>query len=224
MTHILRTSFHQNPNVGLYGFANDKFCLLGTNVPHAIAAEIKEVLQVPTHTISIASTSLTGALIAGNNKCILVPNIIFDSELKHLDKLGINYKLLETEFTALGNNIVANDHAALISPDLEPLKNEIKEALQIEHIGIMEIDDLKVIGALVVLNDKGCYLSAHATEEDAQHIHKLFNIPVTRGTVNLGSPYVSAGIIVNKHGLVIGERTGGPEAVAIDEALGFLKK
>jgi len=224
MTHLLRTAFHQNSNVGLYGFANDKFCLLGTNVVHTIVQEIKDVLQVPTHTISIASTSLVGALVAGNNKCILVPNIIFDSELKQLDKLKIPYKVLETEFTALGNNIVATDHAALISPDLEPLKDEIKKALQVEHIRTMEIDDLKVIGALVVLNDKGCLLSAHATEQDAAHVQKLFNVPVTRGTVNLGSPYVSSGIIVNKHGLVMGERTGGPEAVAIDEALGFLKK
>ena len=32
MAHIFETSFDGNPNIGLYMFANDKFCLVGASV------------------------------------------------------------------------------------------------------------------------------------------------------------------------------------------------
>jgi len=220
--HLLQTSFHQDSNVGLHGFANDKFCLLAVHTQHEYAAKVEKVLNVPVHLLNICGTSLIGAFVAGNNKCILLPHIIFDSELHKLDQLCIPYHILKTDYTALGNNMIANDHACLISPDLAPCQGEIKEALQIEHIKVMGIDDVSVIGSLLALNSKGCLLSAFATEEDAQFVEKFFGVPVTRGTVNLGSPYIHSGVLVNSHGLVIGGRTGGPEAVAIDEALGFL--
>ncbi|MBI4153111.1 translation initiation factor IF-6 [Candidatus Woesearchaeota archaeon] len=220
--HLLQTSFHQDPNVGLHGFANDKFCLLASHTPHEHAQKVEKVLNVPVHLLNICGTSLIGAFVAGNNKCILLPTIVFDSELHALKKLNITYHVLNTDYTALGNNMIANDHACLISPYLAPCQDEIREALQVENIKVMEIDYVPVIGSLLALNSKGCLLSAFASEEDAQFVEKFFGVPVTRGTVNLGSPYVRSGIIVNSHGLVIGGRTGGPEAVAIDEALGFL--
>lgn len=223
MSHLLQTSFHQDPNVGLHGFANDKFCLLASHTPHEHVKNVEKVLNVPVHLLNICGTSLVGAFIAGNNKCILLPQIVFDSELHKLDNLNIPYHILKTDYTALGNNMIANDNACLISRDLAPFQEEIKTALQIEKIKVMEIDDVPTVGSLLSLNDKGCLLSAFATEEDAQFVEKFFGVPVTRGTVNLGSPYVHSGIIVNSHGFVFGGRTGGPEAVAIDEALGFLR-
>ena len=96
--------------------------------------------------------------------------------------------------------------------------------MQVEHIKAIEIDESPVLGALAVLNDKGCLLSARASESDAEFIESFFGVRVTRGTVNLGSPYVSAGIITNSHGFVIGEKSGGPEMIAIDEALGFIQQ
>ncbi len=221
--HLLQTSFNQDPNVGLHGFANDQFCLLPAHTSDDTARKVEKVLNVPVHLLNMCGTSLLGAFIAGNNKCILLPHIAFDAELHKLDKLNIPYKILTTDYTALGNNMIANDHACLISEDLEPWKDEIKKALQVEKITVMHIDDAPTTGSLLALNNKGCLLSAFATEEDAQFVEKFFGVPVTRGTVNLGSPYIRSGIITNGHGFVFGGRTGGPEAVAIDEALGFLK-
>ena len=31
--HVIVTNFNSNPNVGLYGYATDKYCLIGTEVP-----------------------------------------------------------------------------------------------------------------------------------------------------------------------------------------------
>jgi translation initiation factor 6 (eIF-6) len=41
-------------------------------------------------------------------------------------------------------------------------------------------------------------------------------------TINLGTPYLHAGIACNKFGFIIGDASGGPEIVHIEEALGYL--
>ena len=65
------------------------------------------------------------------------------------------FKTIITDHTALGNNIVANDQAALISPDLEPHLEEIKKALKVKKIQTFTINKLITIGALIVLNKNG---------------------------------------------------------------------
>jgi len=224
MSHLYRTSFHQNPNIGLYGFANNQVCLLGNDATATQVDEIHKALKVPVHKLSLYHSSLIGAFVAGNNKCILIPSIIDDDEIAILNKLGIKHHILNTDFNALGNNMIANDHACIISPVLEPWKDEIKVALGVKHIEINPIENIPTIGSLAALNDKGCLLSAFATPEQAAWVQELLEVPVTRGTINLGSPFVGAGIITNTHGFIFGERTGGPEAVAADEALGFLRQ
>jgi translation initiation factor 6 (eIF-6) len=65
--HVLMTDINGNPNIGLYGFCNDNFCLLGNEVPEKKFKEIEDVLKVKCHRISIAGTSLIGVFVAGNN-------------------------------------------------------------------------------------------------------------------------------------------------------------
>lgn len=221
--HLIKASFHQNPNIGLYSFANDKFCLLPRIISEPLQKEMESVFHVPSHTMNICGTSMLGVFIAGNNHSLLLPKILFDSERAVFDKLKIPYTILNTDNTALGNNITANGHACLIHPDLEPYKAEIKKALKVEKIKTATIAGIPTVGSLIVLNDKGCLLSAHASDEEAAEISSFFNLPVTRGTVNLGSPFVRSGVTSNSHGFAFGSKTGGPEAVQIDEALGFLK-
>jgi translation initiation factor 6 len=223
MTHLYQTAFQQNPNVGLSAFANDNICILAPTATKEQAKQVEKVLQTPILQTSICGTSLAGVFIAGNNHCILLPKIILDEELDKIQNTGIPYHILETDNTALGNNIVATDDAALINKDLKPFMEEIKKHLKVKKIRTYEMADIPIIGALVTINKHGCLLSAAASESDEKFIKDFFGVPTTRGTVNLGSPYVKSGIVTNSNGFLLGNATGGPEAVAVDEALGFLK-
>lgn len=223
MTHLYITNFNQNPNVGLYSFANNKTCILGERISKKQIKKIKEVLQTDVIQTAIAGTSLAGVFMAGNDNNILVPSIMFESELKKVKK-KFNIHQLETKHTALGNNIVANNKACLISPSLKKQKKEIKEYLQVDKIKTFSIRGINTIGSLMVLNDKGCLVSEMATDKEIEKISKFFNVEATPGTVNLGSPYVSSGLTVNNHGFILGDKTGGPESTYIDEALGFIEK
>lgn len=221
--HLIKTAFYQNSNVGLYAYASNKYCLLSSMVPKKLEKDLQQVFKVPLVRTNLCGTALNGIFAAGNDNCLLLPHIALDNELVILEKNKINFKTILTDHTALGNNIVANDQAALISPDLEEHRSEIKKALKVQQVKTFTLAGIKTIGSLIVLNDKGLVVSKLASDRELSQLENYFKIKATKATVNLGNPYISAGIITNNHGFVFGQRTGGPEAVHLDEALGFLK-
>ncbi|MEA3430945.1 MAG: translation initiation factor IF-6 [Nanoarchaeota archaeon] len=222
MVHILQTAFHGNPNVGLYAFCNDKFCLIGKEVQEKTAKEIEKVLKVPVHRITIAGTSLIGVFVAGNNKRILLPEIVFEKELKVLDDLGIDYKIIKTKLTALGNNILCNDTGALANPDFSAeTKKRIREALEVS-LKPGTIADIETVGSVGITCKGRCLIHRDANLDDFEYIESLLNVKCYTGTVNLGNPYVKSGAFCNSNGFVISKMTGGPEVSNVDESLGFL--
>ncbi len=51
--HILITSVHGNPNIGLYGYCTDKYCIVGRDINKEKQAEIKKILRVPVNGLEI---------------------------------------------------------------------------------------------------------------------------------------------------------------------------
>lgn len=221
--HLLKTSFNSNPNVGLYGFATDKYCLLSPEVNKKLVEQIGKMLKVPIHQMNICGTSLLGAFLSGNSNSLLVPSIAFDSELEKLDKLKIPYTVIDTKHTALGNNILCNDNGCFLSTDFtKETVEEIQKALVVP-VERGRIADLRIVGACGVANNKGCLLHRDASQEDVDLIGSLLKVSCDTGTANLANPYVSSAIITNSNGFIIGGLSGGPEINHIDEVLGFLK-
>jgi translation initiation factor 6 len=73
------------------------------------------------------------------------------------------------------------------------------------------------------LAKKKSLMSNDFDREDQKLIEKTFDVVATPGSVNMGSPYVRAGIICNGNGFIVGSNSGGPEITNADEALGFLE-
>ena len=222
--HVLKTDINGNPNIGLYGFCTNDYCLLGMEVPDDKAEEFSQVLGVPVHKINIAGTSLLGVFLAGNSNKLLVPPICFDYELKKLDKLGINYEVIQSKTTCLGNTILCNDHGALVSQDFSAdQKKIIRQALNVP-LKPGTISGLDNVGSLASLNSTACIISRDVTEEEMEKISDLLKIPCVESSINMGSPYIKSGMLCNDKGFIVGDLCGGPEIVNIEEALGFLNK
>jgi translation initiation factor 6 len=220
--HVAQANVNGNPNVGLYLYANDNYCLAGIEVSESLSKIVEKVLKVPVYRVSICGTSFTGVFCAGNNSCLLLPNIVLDAELSVLKKLNIVFRVISTDLTALGNNILCNDAGALVNPDLSArAKKSIREALGVNLVP-GTIADLPTVGSLGVMNDKGCLL--HMDAEDTELAEDLFEVPCETGTVNKGNPYVRSAICANTNGFVISDDSGGPEVNWVDEVLGFLGK
>ena len=221
---LLKTNFNGNPNVGLYGYCTNSYCLVGMEVPETKLHHIGEVLKVPVHRITLCGTSLIGVFAAGNSNTLLLPEIVFDYELKKLDHLGIKYKVIHTHLTALGNNLLCNDKGCVASPEFnaETVK-AIGHALGVEA-KTGKIAGLDTVGSLAALNSRGCAAHRDITKTEKSQIHKLLGVKCHESTVNMGSPYIRSGLLCNDHGFVIGDWSGGPEIVNIEEELGYLQE
>jgi translation initiation factor 6 len=221
--HVLVTNYNSNPNVGLYGFATDKYCLLGTEVPEELIEEIREVLDVPIIRMNIAGTSLLGVFLNGNKNCLIVPKIAFENELKILEDHKIKYKLIETKITCLGNNIICNDKGCVVSNEYgEKEIKAFKDALKVDVVKT-EIAELNTLGSLAVHTKKGLLCHHEILEHEAELLKKVLKVEIFTGTVNMGVPFIGSGILCNNKGFIIGDMSGGPEIVNADEALGFMR-
>lgn len=223
--HILNTSFNGLYNIGLYGFANDKFALIGKEIPDDIACEMSKVLKVPIHKITIAGTSLVGVFVAGNNNKLLVPNIIFDDEKLALKEAGVDFEVFDTKLTCLGNNIIVGDDVAIISTEFSDAEEKrLAVSLGVKTLRI-NLNGMTSVGSLVVLNlsKKRALISNDLSRDDQKIIESTFSVESTPGSINMGSPYVRSGIICNDNGFIVGSDSGGPEITNADNALGFLE-
>jgi translation initiation factor 6 len=220
--HVIVTNFNSNPNIGLYGYANDKYCLLGTEIPEDIAKDIGEVLDVPIIRMNIAGTSLLGVFLSGNNNCLLVPKIAFSNELETLDKHKIKYKVIDTKLTCLGNNIICNDKGCVVSSEYGEKEIKIfKEALKVSIVKA-KIAGLSTLGSLAVHTKNGLLCHHEVLEHEADLLRKTLKVEIYTGTVNMGVPFIGSGILCNNNGFIIGDASGGPEIVNADETLGFI--
>ncbi|MBS1266348.1 MAG: Translation initiation factor 6 [Candidatus Woesearchaeota archaeon] len=214
-------SFRGNPNIGLFTYCNDKFCLVGNSVREDNVEKLKKNLEVDVHQIRLAGTDLVGVFAAGNNNCLLVPDIVFEQELKVLDKLDINYKIINTKLTALGNNILCNEHGAIINSDFEDsAAQQIEEALQV-RVKKADIASLNIVGALCVCREKKGLVSINASKNEIQFIYEFLGFNCTPTTISRGTPYLKSGIINNSKGMLISELSTGVEISQADTGLGY---
>lgn len=222
--HLQKLSINGNPNIGLYAFATDKYCLIGHEVPDHQAEQIYKILKVPVYKISMAGTSMIGAFCAGNSNMLLVPQIAFDHELSQLKQLKIPFTIINSKLTALGNNISANDHGAIVSPGYQKdAMKKIETALATKVVQ-MKIAGFENVGSLIAVTNKGAYLHSEVSDEDIELLNKTLDVESEAGTINMGNPYINSGIIANSKGLLIGESSSGIEIAQADRALGFLKR
>lgn len=219
---ILPTNVYGNPNIGLYGYCTDDYCLLGKEVPLPLAEKIEKALKVPVHRIQLCGTSLIGVFCTGNNTTLLVPSIAIESELHALTTHKVKYTVIKSKLTALGNNILCNDMGCLVDPEYSAdTKKIIRQALGTKlHPGT--IAGIPTVGSLAVTTKKGGYVHHGITDAEFEELETLLNMPFFKGTINFGSGYVRSGILANAHGMILGDTSTGIEMNDADEAL--LKK
>lgn len=224
MTHLYITTFNTNPNIGLYMFCNNSFCLVGHEVPDKELPMIEEALKVPVHKISIAGTSLVGVFITGNNDFIMVPDIIRDDEIEELERLKIPFKIISTKLTALGNNIFFNEKGCLVNPEYS--EGDIKQLEMITKlpVKVISIADSETPGAVLVANSTHAIIHNDATEEEIANISSFLGVKISNATINFGVPYLKSGFVCNDNGFVVSEKSGGPEIAYIDEFMGYAQK
>lgn len=206
-------------------FVNDKFALVGVEVPLEEIKKIEQTFEVPVHRITIAGTSLIGVFVNGNNDKIIVPSIIFDEEKKVLETLGINYSVFESKLTCFGNNIVVANDIVLVSNEYS--KTQAKKIGEIFELDSkrMNIAGISTLGSLLVLNNskKKGLVTNYIEEDEFDSLASLLGYKLTPNTVNMGSIQIGSGVVCNEKGFLVGKASGYPEIQNAEEGLGFLE-
>lgn len=222
--HVSHSSINGSPNVGLYGYANAEFALIGETTSDSFEETVQDILDVPTIRLTVAGTNLVGAFITGNKSRLLIPDMIQDHEKERLLDLPVEIKTVHTNYTCLGNNILMNDDAAMVSPVFSDEEVEHVQSLT----GLPTVQDslagIEAIGSLGVFNNAldRMVVTNEISEEDFQAVNDYFDVTGTTTSVNKGAAQVRCGVICNEHGFIVGDATGGPETTTIDKGLGFV--
>ncbi|HLE07667.1 MAG TPA: translation initiation factor IF-6 [archaeon] len=217
--NFFRTSFNADPNIGLYGFATEKYCLLGFEPAEKIKSEIEKNLGAKIFLSSVAGTQLSGLFSAGNSNGIVVSKITEKHELAELKKHFENILVLDSDFTCVGNLILVNDKAAIISQHLKKFSKEISDCLGVP-VETGTVAGLEIVGSAACATNLGCLCHPSASEEEMKKIQEFLKVKVDVGTTNYGSPFVKAGLLVNSNGFIASEISSGPELGRIAEVFG----
>ncbi len=228
MVHFSALNFHGDPNIGLYGVVTDKFCLLARSVEEKDVESLKKILAVPILQVALYGTELVGLFCVATSDTVLLPNIIYPKELERLEeglaKLKVKIHTIKTEHTALGNCILINDKAGIVSTVYDK-KTFVKIREIFKKVELLQADcaNTSVPGSVGKVTNKGGIFSPNLSDHDISKVEGLFGFEVGLGTVNIGNPFVSSGILANGFGFAVGGSSSGYEVARIDESLGFFK-
>lgn len=218
---LVQLDFNGSPYVGVFGRANDALALLPPAIGESVRSEVARALGVDVAVTTLGGSNILGAVVAMNNRGAVVADFADATELAPLTDLGLKVARVAGKFNAAGNNVLANDRAALVNPDLGVKAIElIGDTLGVNAVK-GTIAGLKTVGSAAVVNNRGALCHPKATEEELATIEKLFEVEADIGTVNHGAPYIGAGLVANTKGAVIGGATTGPELNRIEDALHY---
>jgi translation initiation factor 6 len=210
---IMKTDFHGDWNIGLFGFSTERFCLVSNRVDDKDVKILRDSLKVP---VIRMSYGFAGIFIAGNSNGILLPEYM-ENARKELEELGCEVSVLKSKYTALGNLILSNDKGAIVSKLFG--KKEIEEIASSLGVTVEKgtIARTNLPGSAGFATNKGVLLHRDTTDEENEHVKEILGVNSNAGTANFGSPWVGACIIGNTRGLFVGSKTTIHEIVRMDE-------
>lgn len=218
---VTRLNFSHIPYLGAFALATEDFLAVPSRLGKT-PESASEALGVPMVQTLVSQSSLIGILSAGNSNGVIVPDLIDTDEERLNEKLKIKVKRIPGKYTALGNQILTNDHGAIVNPDLpEETVDLIEQTLEVPTRK-STIAGLKNVGASGVATNEGVLLHTEATEEELEIVEEVLEVEGDIGTASSGVKYVGTCIVANSRGALTGKNTTGPELGRIENALGFI--
>jgi len=219
---VEKLRIYGSSSIGAFIYANDFFALAPPSLPDKIFKSLEETLGVPVLRREVYGSHLLGIFVVGNSNGVLLPPYVSQEELRSLrDEIleiagkEILMAKLPTKETAVANLILCNDRAALVSPLLskEALKI-ISDTLQVEVLQ-RDIAGFNLVGTIAVTSNRGLLVNPLASDEEVEELGSLFKVTADVGTVNMGSPLLRSGLVVNDKGALVGDDSTGPELMRI---------
>lgn len=220
---IQRFDIDGNPNLGVSILAKDNVAIVSPGLQESYTKSIEETLKVPIIKTPICGSNLAGALMAGNSNGLIVSPHIFSHELDIIREHDINVEIMPDKLTAIGNIVVANDNGAIVHPDISnEAKRVIRKTLEVEVVEAT-IAGFDIVGSAIAATNRGALVHPDATEKELELVEEALGVTTKIGTVNRGVKLVGACIIANSNGVIVGNKTTGPELARIDQVFNLFE-
>jgi len=222
---LKRLVINGNNYLGVFCRSSDGLALVSADANEHVIAELQEALEVPAVRMTIGGSRVVGALCALNSNGIVLSELVGSDELaliKRIAKKELRATRVPGRLNALGNNVLVNDNAGLVHPDIG--KTAHKKLMDVLGVELVKgtIAGMRTVGSAASATNKGILCHPKTTPDELKQLAELFKVPVTVGTANYGSPMIGACVVGNSKGAVAGLDTTGIEMGRIEEAFGFL--
>lgn len=216
------TAYNRNPNIGVFAAANDSIAVLPKTCSRSFCSSVESTLGVEVVKTNICGTSLIGVMGAMNNNGFLLSKHAEKREVRALGGVGLEVGVIEDKHTALGNLVILNDRAAVVSELFS--KNAVKTMEDVLDCEVFSrnLHGFKTVGSLGIATNQGSLVHPLLEEDELDWMEEVLRVDVDLGTVNRGVGFIKTGLIVNKNGALVGDQTTGPEIVRIEDSLGYL--
>ncbi|MGP6220600.1 translation initiation factor IF-6 [Caldiplasma sukawensis] len=213
---IKKLSIFSNPFIGLYVRAFDDVAIIPSILDDNVKAEVKEVLGVKLLESSVDPSYMYGVFSVINGNGLIVSGFQMKGKIDF--ELGDrNIMYMDEVINAVGNDIIANDHAAMIHEDYDPATvKKVEDVLGVETVR-GRIGAFPTVGSAAVVTNRGMLVNPEVDEDSMEILKDLFKVEIKTGTANFGSPMVGASIIANSKGVLVGSDTTSIELLRIDD-------
>lgn len=216
-----RTLFGGSPYLGVYLRVVDRAAIGPPSLAPALEHDLERLLRVRVVRSSVFDCEVVGALVAANSRGIVVGDEIDHEERRVLEEVA-PVTVVRQRQNAMGNNILANDHGALVHPEFSPdTVDAISKALAVPVVR-GTVAGLGTVGMAGIATNRGVVLHPKATERESAQVQELLGVPVHRSSANFGVPIVGACLVANSTGFLVGRPTTPVEIVHLQEGLGIL--
>jgi translation initiation factor 6 len=166
----------------------------------------------------VFDTEVVGSFVTFNTQGLVVGSFLREHEFAALESVAPVHEI-RGRFNALGNNVLANDHGAIVHPDYS---DEAVTAIG-RGLGVPArrgtVAGLGTVGMAGIATNAGVVLHPRVTEGEARTVEELLQVPVHRSTANFGVPVVGACLVANTRAILTGRPTTSVEISHLQEGL-----
>lgn len=207
-----------NPNIGVFAAVNEDLAFIAADTDSEFVRAVESALGVETVLTTVAGSFVVGSLLVMNSNGALISGLSDQAEANRIDA-KIPCHLMSGPNSAVGNNVLVNDRAALVSDFYSDDEVKvIQDALGVECVR-GAIAGCSTVGTVCCVTNKGGVCHADATDEEVEFLNDLFKVEFQRTSVNHGTRVVGAGILANSKGALVGDETTPIEMGRIEEGL-----
>lgn len=207
---VLKASNFGNPYIGLFARANERLVSVDPTASPKLRSAL-EKLEVPLVNATFGGSGLAGIFLAMNSSGVVLPSFSSPEEISVFRKLGFNVATISGSFSAVGNNIAANDFGAAVNPEMpRQVAKRVADCLGVEAVPI-RVASHCTTGSCVAATNKGFAAHNRASEQELKELQSILRVEGQNCTLNTGVPFISLAAVANSKGAVFGEACTGFE-------------